>query len=162
MKPLLPGPSMKNQILWSWSLALALGLLPLAGGCSRAASASLADSPAATNATAAINADSADLPQPVAESPVQVNDPETPETPVKPSSSEAPAASNVRTRGPAADLAKLAKSGVDESVLLAFVTNSTSIFSLSPDEIIYLKGIGVPSSVVTATIQHDAALREAA
>jgi hypothetical protein len=153
---------MKNQILWSWSLALALGLLPLAGGCSRAASAPLADSPASTNDIATTNADSADLPQPAAEAPVQVTGPEPADTTVKLSSSESPAPSNIRTSGPVGDLFKLANSGVDESVLLAFVTNSTSIFSLSPDEIIYLKNLGVRSSVVSATIQHDAALRDAA
>jgi hypothetical protein len=51
---------------------------------------------------------------------------------------------------------------VEESVLLAFVTNSTSIFSLNPDEIIYLKNLGVSASVVSSIIQHDAVLRDAA
>src|SRR5215469_15146103 len=100
MKPLLPGPSMNNQILWSWSLALALGLLPLAGGCSRAASAPLADSPATTDTIATTNADSADLPQSEAESPVQVSGQEPADSPVKLSYSEAPGPSNIRTSGP--------------------------------------------------------------
>lgn len=56
----------------------------------------------------------------------------------------------------AAEVAKLAQSGVDENVMLAFVTNSTHTFNLSSDQIIYLNDIGVPGNVVTAMIQRDA------
>ncbi|HET7624439.1 MAG TPA: DUF6600 domain-containing protein [Verrucomicrobiae bacterium] len=52
---------------------------------------------------------------------------------------------------------KLAQAGVDENVMLAFVTNSASGFGLTSDDIIYLQDVGVPSSVVTAMIQHDQA-----
>jgi hypothetical protein len=66
---------------------------------------------------------------------------------------------NVRTDGPVGDLIKLANAGVDPSVLLAFATNSTSLFSLNAEEIIYLNDLGVPSAVVAAIIEHDQALK---
>jgi hypothetical protein len=58
------------------------------------------------------------------------------------------------------DLIKLANAGVDPSVLLAFATNSASLFSLNAEEIIYLNDLGVPSAVVTAVLEHDQALKE--
>jgi hypothetical protein len=69
---------------------------------------------------------------------------------------------NVRSSGPFAEIVKLADSGVDESVLLAFVTNSSSVFNASADEIIYLNDIGVPGSVVAAMIAHDQVMKELA
>ena len=57
-----------------------------------------------------------------------------------------------------AEVIKLTQSGVDESVLLAFVANSTSTFNLGSDEIIYLNDLGVPDGVVAAMIQRDQAL----
>jgi len=56
---------------------------------------------------------------------------------------------------PAAEIVKLAQAGVDESVMLAFVTNSAHKFNLGSDQIIYLTDIGVPNSVVTSMLQHD-------
>src|SRR2546425_7139211 len=56
----------------------------------------------------------------------------------------------------------LANSGVDESVMLAYVTNSAGTFSLGPEEIIYLNDIGVPAPVVTAMLQHDHMMVESA
>ncbi len=54
-----------------------------------------------------------------------------------------------------AEIVKLAHAGVDESVMLAFVTNSSKIFELTSDNIVYLNDVGVPGSVVTAMIQRD-------
>jgi hypothetical protein len=82
------------------------------------------------------------------------------EAPAVPVSAERPAPANVRTDGPVGDLIKLANAGVESSVLLAFATNSGSLFSLNAEEIIYLKDLGVPSPVVTAILQHDQALKE--
>ena len=58
-----------------------------------------------------------------------------------------------------AEVLKLADAGVDESVMLAFITNSASTFNLGAEEIIYLNDIGVPSAVVAAMIQRDQALK---
>ncbi|MGH7973240.1 MAG: DUF6600 domain-containing protein, partial [Limisphaerales bacterium] len=70
-----------------------------------------------------------------------------------------PLPSSIRVTGPAAELVKLANSGVEEGVMMAFVTNSPSTFNLGAEEIIYLKDIGVPDSVVTAMILRDQTLR---
>ena len=73
---------------------------------------------------------------------------------------EKPLPPNVRPKGPVAEVIRLAESGVDQSVMLAFVTNSTSTFNLGPEEIIYLNDIGIPSPVVTAMIQRDHTLAD--
>jgi hypothetical protein len=79
----------------------------------------------------------------------------------QPGSKEKPLPANVRPSGPVAEVIKLADSGLDQSVMVAFVTNSTSTFNLGPEEIIYLNDIGMPSAVVTAMIQRDQVLRNA-
>jgi hypothetical protein len=55
---------------------------------------------------------------------------------------------SIRRTGPVADVIRLVTSGVDQGVLMGFVTNSASLFNLTPDEIIYLNDLGVPSGVV--------------
>lgn len=57
-----------------------------------------------------------------------------------------------------ADLVRLAESGVDQDVMLAFVRNSAGKFSLTADAIVYLKDEGIPSPVVTEMLNHDKAL----
>ncbi len=37
----------------------------------------------------------------------------------------------------------------------AYITNSTSIFDLNADEIVYLRDIGVPSAVIALILEHD-------
>ncbi|MCS7090887.1 MAG: hypothetical protein RMN51_05025 [Verrucomicrobiota bacterium] len=58
------------------------------------------------------------------------------------------------------DLVKLTQSAVPESVMLAFVTNSTRTFNLGADQIVYLHDLGVPSEVIRAMIEQDRRLRE--
>ena len=72
---------------------------------------------------------------------------------------EKPLPHNINPRGPLAEIIKLVNSGVNESVLLAFVTNSVHTFDLGAEEIIYLNDIGVPAAVVTAMIQRDQELK---
>jgi len=69
---------------------------------------------------------------------------------------------NVRRTGPAGAVIKLAASGVDEGVLQAFITNSATPFTLTAEEIIYLNDLGVPPGLISAIIQRDQALRDAA
>ena len=57
-----------------------------------------------------------------------------------------------------AQVIKLTQAGVSEDVIMAYVTNSTSLFNLDPDKIIYLKDIGVPDELVTAMMQRDQAV----
>jgi len=72
------------------------------------------------------------------------------------------APADVRTNGPAADVIRLARSGVDQEVILAYVTNSTAAFHLTAGEVIYLTNLGVPQGVVTAMLQHDQVLKTSA
>jgi hypothetical protein len=141
-----------------------LGLLLVAGGCSRAASSPPTNS-TPTNSTAPQAA--AVQPKPGAAAQPAANaaaaspaaGPDLAQAPAKPVSGEKPLPPNVRTSGPVADIIKLANSGVDQGVLTAFIANSTSAFNLSADEIIYLNDLGVPSSVVAAALQHDQTLK---
>src|SRR5215471_16318315 len=82
------------------------------------------------------------------------------EAPAKAFAQEKPLPPNIRPSSPASEVIKLANSGLEQSVMLAFVTNSSSTFNLSAEEIIYLNDIGVPSAVVTAMIERDQTLKE--
>ena len=62
---------------------------------------------------------------------------------------------DVDPNGPLAQIITLAQSGVDESVLVSYASNAATPFNLTADQIIYLKDIGVPDSVVQAMIQRD-------
>src|SRR5207253_57188 len=68
--------------------------------------------------------------------------------------------SNVRATAPLMQVVRLAESGLEESVMLAFVTNSETEFSLGSEEIIYLTDIGVPATVISAMIQHAQAMND--
>ena len=61
---------------------------------------------------------------------------------------------------PLAQVVRLTQAGVDESIIMAYVTNSGSTFNLDSDKIIYLKDLGLPSEVVTAMMQHDQRLQQ--
>src|SRR5689334_4083630 len=52
------------------------------------------------------------------------------------------------------DVVKLAKSGVDESVVQSFVQNSPVPYRLSADDIIKLRDQGLSSKVITAMLQR--------
>jgi len=81
------------------------------------------------------------------------------DAPAKLVSEEKPLPANIKPNGPVSEMIKLANSGLDESVMQAFATNSTHTFNLSAEEIIYLNDLGVPGSVVTAMIQRDQQLK---
>jgi hypothetical protein len=52
------------------------------------------------------------------------------------------------------DLIRLAKSGVDEEVLMSYIKAATDTFDLSADDIITLKDLGVPSKVISEALLH--------
>ncbi len=79
--------------------------------------------------------------------------------PAKVVSTEITVPANIKLAPPVSEIVKLANSGVDQGVMLSYVTNSSSTFNLGADEIIYLKDVGIPGEVVTAMIQHDQVLR---
>ncbi|MFO1513992.1 MAG: hypothetical protein U1F83_13915 [Verrucomicrobiota bacterium] len=53
-----------------------------------------------------------------------------------------------------ADIVRLAQSGIDESVILAFVENSGA-FDLAAAQIVQLNELGVPNCVISAMLRHD-------
>jgi hypothetical protein len=57
------------------------------------------------------------------------------------------------------DIVKLAQAQVDASVLEAFIENSPVAYYLSPDEIVYLRSVGVSSELISGVIRHGAKLR---
>jgi Family of unknown function (DUF6600) len=59
----------------------------------------------------------------------------------------------------AADVLRLAESGVDDDVVLAYIQNSQALFNLGADDVLYLRDLGVSSVVITAMLNHDTTLR---
>src|SRR5438445_7298891 len=153
---------MKNRILQKIGVGLALAFMPLVGGCLQQTGISPQSSALLTTSTDELQF--VDTQQPEgdfgpAENPAE---PEISDAPVKPISTEKPIPSNIRPTESLAGMIRLANSGVDENVMLAYVTNSASTFSLGLEEIIYLNDIGVPALVVTAMLQHDHMMVESA
>src|SRR5262249_46290665 len=81
--------------------------------------------------------------------------PEISDVPARPVSRERSFPANLHPSEGMSQVVSLAESGVEERVILAFVANQASRFSLGSDEIIYLNDIGVPPSVITAMLEHD-------
>jgi hypothetical protein len=69
---------------------------------------------------------------------------------------------NTPLAGSASEVQRLTQAGVDQPVILAYITNSTRIFKLNPDDIIHLQGAGVSPQVISAMIEHDQSLSAAA
>lgn len=151
---------MNSRILWRWGLGVVVAALFFGGGSLQQAAGQAAStvSPALgpeANATGPATA-SANEEASLAE---QADEAALADAAVKPISTEKSLPTNIRLTGPVSEVVKLAESGVDESVLMAFVTNSTSLFQLGVEEIIYLNDIGVPGPVVTAMMQRDEVLK---
>jgi len=142
--------------MW-WSLVLAAVTLSLGSGCVEGA-ASSEQVPGSSNVAAAVASTTTNAPAVAAP---EAGVPDITTADVKPVNAERPLPPTIRSNSPVADILKLADSGVDEAVLLAFVTNSTSIFNLTADEIIYLNDIGIPGTVMTTILEHDKVLRSA-
>jgi hypothetical protein len=58
----------------------------------------------------------------------------------------------------AREVIKLSDSSTDESVVMAYVTNSKYRFDLNAEDVIYLRDVGIPSNVIEAMLQRDATL----
>src|ERR1035441_1978353 len=150
---------MKCGRVWRWSLGLVVMALLVTGGTLQDASSQpannlLAVQPGA-NTEAAMQV-ATDQETALRE---QTEDADLAEAATTPISTEKPLPPSIRPTGPLAEVIKLAASGVEESVIMAFVTNSPSPFNLGVEEIIYLNDIGVSGSVVTAMMQRDQALK---
>lgn len=79
-----------------------------------------------------------------------------------PDASPAPSAASPQPRLSAgvADVAKLVEAGVEEAVVRSYVETSPVAYFLTPEEIIYLRGVGVSSETLTAMIRRGAEVRE--
>src|SRR5258708_6174767 len=55
----------------------------------------------------------------------------------------------------AAEVVKLAESGVSDDVMLAYIQNSQAPFNLSADNIVYLKDLGLSPAEAAAMLTHD-------
>jgi hypothetical protein len=67
---------------------------------------------------------------------------------------------NIVPGSPYAEVVRLAQAGVDESIIETYVANSTSLFNLDSDKIVYLSDLGTPNSLVTMMMQHDQQLQQ--
>src|SRR5260221_1356911 len=153
---------MKNRILQKFGIGFALALMPLVGGCLQQTgmspqSAALMTSP--SDELQFVDTQQIEGDFGPAETAAE---PEIADAPTKPISTEKPLPPNIRSTESLGGMIRLANSRVDESVMLAYVTNSAGTFSLVPEEIIYLNDIGVPARVVTAMLQHDHLMVESA
>lgn len=148
--------SMKNRMN-HWVLGVVLSALPLATGCRASGGTAETNEVPVLQVAASPTTNSTDLAE--AEADASTNLVDLANAPVKPISTEQPIPANLNLSAPAAELVKLAQAGLDEGVMLAYVTNSASTFNLSADQIVYLNDVGVAASVVTAMIQQDQALK---
>jgi len=141
---------MKPRSLTNLSLVLALSALPFVGGCTQSnatnAEPDLTNVPPAAIISAGDNSDGAAPTEPAATvTPIPRAEPVLPP--------------NILPATPLAEVIKLAQAGLDENVMLSFITNSIKPFDLDSEEIVYLNDIGVPSSVITSMLQHDQGLK---
>jgi hypothetical protein len=104
-----------------------------------------------------VDADDADFPAPLA-GPGDTNAPAKPPVTVQ----EPTAPENLKVSPALAEVIKLVQAGVGPDVLMAYVTNSTAVFNIDSDTIVYLKDLGLTNTVITALIQHDASPETAA
>src|SRR3974377_2128919 len=150
---------MKTRSLRHWSFGVALALLPLLSGCLERSARSLEATSNTEMTTADTMEDATGAMEGTAseiESPTRAA---LSSASVKPVSAEKPLPASVNLNGAVQEAVRLANSGVDDKVFLAFITNSPSTFNLGSEEIIYLNDVGVPGSVVTAMIQRDQDLK---
>ena len=88
-----------------------------------------------------------------------VNAAAEPATGPKLATNDAPAAVTPDTLKPSpalAEVVRLLQAGVSEDVLLAYITNSTEVFNMGADEVLFLHDLGAPPAVITSLIQRDA------
>ncbi len=157
MKPGWPTQAMKNWICRRLDWGLAMGMLLLALGCVRPA----ASQESQTTVIPAPDTNATEAQASLEQGDELANGDEVAdlaEAEATPTPAARPAPAGLKLSAPAAEVIKLAESGTEEGVLLAFVSNSSAPFNLGADEIIYMNDIGVSSEVVAAMIQRDQAL----
>src|SRR5579862_1792720 len=86
----------------------------------------------------------------------------TTQTTTQPAANALPPEAAPAFSGRIPDVVTLAKSGVDESVVLAFIRNSPGPFQPSADEVIRLRDAGLSSGEISAMLERGAELRDQA
>jgi hypothetical protein len=66
---------------------------------------------------------------------------------------------DIDPNSPLAQVIRLVQAGVEQSVILTYISNSASRFSLNSEEIIYLNDLGAPPELANAMMQHDQQLQ---
>src|ERR1035437_10205527 len=151
---------MNSRITWRWGLGVAAAALLSGVGSQQPPSSQATNTlPSALETEADAEAAAPTPADEEAAKDIQDAEEKLAEADAKPISTEKPLPAGIKPTGALAELIKLAESGVEESVMMAFITNSTRPFNLGVEEIIYLNDIGVPGAVVTAMIQRDQALK---
>ena len=82
---------------------------------------------------------------------------QTQEAPVPGAPEQAQPAAPVNLSPGAAEVVRLAGSGVGDDVVLAYIQSSQATFNLTADDVLYLKDIGVSPQVTSAMLSHDSA-----
>ena len=80
----------------------------------------------------------------------------SPQSTNTPSSALATAASVPAYTSPwAGEVTKMAQAGISEQILRAYVQNTPGTFNLKPEQIIFLRDLGVSDDVIGAMLRHD-------
>src|SRR5436190_20494832 len=152
--------NMKTRSFNRGSLWLLLAMIPLLAGCDQQSATSSQGFIAVAAAEPAVPAVAGTNASPAAAIPETTAAPAEKPEPVPAALEEKPLPPSIKASSPLAEVIKLAQAGVDDEVMLTFITNSTSTFGLSSDEIIYLNDIGVANNIVTTIIEHDQAMKQ--
>ncbi len=75
-------------------------------------------------------------------------------------STPVPLPPNIFPTSPLAQVVRLTQAGVDPSVIMTYITNSSSTFNLDSDKIIYASDAGVPGTMMTAMMERDQLLHQ--
>lgn len=167
---------MKTSLVYRFWVVATMGVLPLLTGCAQQTASNPPPTTIATSAptvypatdfAAATNTATPPTfvapPQPVAPPLILIGSTNAPtatnEVAAIEPQSEVVVPANLRVSKALSEIIILAKSGVEESILLTYITNSPAAFLLGAEEIVYLKDLGVSGSVITSMMQRDQALK---
>jgi hypothetical protein len=144
---------MKKHLSSTWLWVLLFVVVSLVVGCLYRSS-STSEAPVAAEVQSAPEADPtlADADEPPNDS--ATGEP-TVNAPFKPVSDDLIVPGSLRLTPAATEIVKLANAGLEEYLMLAFVTNFPGTFNLGSDEIIYLTDLGVSASVIKAMLLRD-------
>jgi hypothetical protein len=136
----------------------AIAISPLLSGCRQSTAYAQPAPIAPARSNVSVAAHEADLRSEVTPPPAPTSETAFQKPEPAPSAEPKPAPPEVRFSSSTAEIIKLAQGGVDQSVILSYVTNTAGAFNLGSDEIVYLSDLGVESTVINAMMEHDRVL----